>query len=80
MRWGTKVERGEGEEGEEGCCCWGTGEALLKRAGDGAGDLNGWVLRSVVVVVVVGAEGSEDGKMLLYIEIMAKDCSRKISM
>lgn len=71
--YGVKVERADGGElNVEGVC-----EAVVDSdAVVILDDLNPRLISGVMVVDQL----SEEGKMLLYIDIMAKDCSRKISM
>jgi hypothetical protein len=71
MRWGVNVDKADG--GGDSCEWEGCEDTGFESSGDlkvGFG--------SVVGMVVWRDE--EEGKMLLYIDIMAKDCSRNISM
>ncbi len=53
------------------------GCGMLRNAGCGIGVVDGDL---VLVLVLVLAFSEADGKMFLYMETVAKDCSRKISM
>lgn len=74
MRWRGKVESADGRGVSGSCDCvtefWGTGAVFKPK------DLSFGPTSSEPVMLASG----EEGKMLLYMLMMANDCSRKISM